>query len=152
MIFDTLCNAKQYFALNPSYEIAFAFIHRAIQESLPVGRYDLDGDKIFAMVQEYNTKAEADTRFEGHQKYIDVQYIIAGTEVMQAVDIAKTAPETDYDAEKDFAFFRTSEAIVRAPLKENDFAIFFPHDIHRPGIAQNNTPEPIKKIVVKIKV
>ena len=152
MIFDTLQNAKQYFPLGQAYEMAFAFITRADKEDLPIGKYELDGDSVYAMVQEYNTKEEADARFEGHQKYIDLQYILSGTEVMQAIDLANATVEIPYDVEKDFAFYQNAENATTAILSAQTFAIFFPHDIHRPGIALNNIPSPVKKIVVKIKV
>jgi YhcH/YjgK/YiaL family protein len=152
MIFDTLQNAKQYFPLGQSYEMAFAFITRAVKEDLPIGKYELDGDSVYAMVQEYNTKEEADARFEGHQKYIDLQYILSGTEVMQAINLANATVEIPYDVEKDLAFYQNAENATTAILSAQAFAIFFPHDIHRPGMALNNIPSRVKKIVVKIKV
>ena len=125
MIFDTLKNANCYFPLNPAYQEA---------------------------VQEYETKHEVDARFEGHRKYIDIQYIISGVEVMDAIEIAQATPATEYNEEKDVTFYQSGKSTARAALTADHFAIFLPHDIHRPGLSLDNTPSTVKKIVVKIKV
>jgi beta-galactosidase beta subunit len=38
---------------------------------------------LFLIIQEYNTKEIKDCVLEGHVKYIDIQYIIQGVELME---------------------------------------------------------------------
>jgi YhcH/YjgK/YiaL family protein len=46
------------------------------------GVYEIESKSIFAIIQEYNTKEIKDCVLEGHVKYIDIQYIIQGVELM----------------------------------------------------------------------
>ena len=84
MIFDTLANAQKYYSLHSRFEDAFEFINKAISENLPVGRYELDGKNLFALVQEYTTKNPEEAKNEAHRKYIDIQCVLSGEERMVA--------------------------------------------------------------------
>ena len=152
MIIDTLKNCKCYYGVNERFEKSFDFIKKACEENLSVGKYEIDGKNIYAMVQEYNSKAPEDAKFEAHKNYIDIQYIISGTEKMEAVDIAYATAKTEYNAEKDVTFFENAEEVTESIFTDEGFAIFFPHDVHRPGMAIDSGSQPMRKIVVKIKV
>ena len=67
MIFDTLKNSACYEGVHARFKAAFAFLEKATREDLPVGRYELDGSDLFAMVQEYETNPPDHVRFEGHR-------------------------------------------------------------------------------------
>lgn len=151
MIFDSLKNASLYTDVHPKFKEAFAFIERAVAEGLPIGRYELDGDALFAMVQEYSTKPAELCPFEGHRKYIDIQYITKGAEGMAVGALARAVPNTEYDGQKDLMLFDIIPDASELTVGENEFAIFFPHDLHRPGMAVGE-PAPISKIVVKVRV
>lgn len=151
MISDQIKNHALYFGVHPMFAQAFDFIERVRRESLPVGRYDLNGTALYAMVQEYDTKAPADCPFEGHRRYIDIQYILSGTECMEVLEGAKVEETVAYNDEKDLAFFRPNGTPATLCLTDGEFAVFFPHDIHRPGMALD-TPAPVRKVVVKVRV
>jgi YhcH/YjgK/YiaL family protein len=151
MIADNMQNCALYYGVHRNFEKAFAFIKTATAENYPVGRYEIDGDNLFALVQEYNTRLAADAKFEGHNRYIDIQYIISGTEAMKFADIAKMTVKVPYNETKDVTFYEdtdTSAVIVQ----DGEYAIFFPHDIHMPCLSLNETPAPARKIVVKVKL
>ena len=152
MIFDNLKNCKTYYGVHPKFEKAFSFIDKAFSENLEVGKYEIDGKNLYAMVQEYNSKAPEDAKFEAHKNYIDIQYIISGTERMEALDINDATPSTDYNPEKDVTFFAVTDKVTSGLFTDEGFAIFLPHDVHRPGMAAESGSEPIRKIVVKVKV
>lgn len=152
MIIDKIENCNLYYGAHPNFEKAFDFIKKALAENLPVGKYELDGKDLFASVQEYNPKEEQAARYEGHEKYIDIQYIASGEEYVEVTDISKTSPITEYNAEKDVQFYETCKPVWKGVWTENEYGIFFPHDIHRPGMRVNGVSAPVKKILVKIKL
>ena len=152
MIIDKIENCALYYGAHPNFEKAFAFIKKAVAENLAVGKYELDGKNLFASVQEYNTKEEQAARFEGHEKYIDIQYIVSGAEYVEVTDIAKAQPITEYNEEKDVQFYQAKETVWKGVWTANDYGIFFPHDIHRPGMRVDGISAPAKKILVKIKL
>ena len=152
MIFDNIKNCKLYYNVNEGFEKAFDFIKKACAEKLPVGKYEIDGKNLYAMVQEYDSKAPENAKFEAHKNYIDIQYIISGTENMQALDVADATPNTEYNAEKDVIFFENTDKATTGLFTNEGFAIFFAHDVHRPGMATEKGSEPIRKIVVKVKI
>ena len=152
MIFDSMKNASAYDGLHPLFHDAFAFIARAVREDLPAGRYELDGDRLFAAVQEYNTKMPEDARFEGHRRYIDIQYIQRGKELMQVCSDDRTLPTTEYSNEKDVIFFADPLAPTQSTVDAGEFGIFYPWDLHKPGLSPDGTPAPVKKVLVKIAI
>ncbi|MBR5153148.1 MAG: YhcH/YjgK/YiaL family protein [Clostridia bacterium] len=150
MIFDVLSHGSQYYSLHKDLREAFNFIQKAVKEELPVGRYDIDGTDAFAIVQEYMAKPEEEGRWEAHRKYIDLQYIVSGKERMDVTAGEPGAVTEDYDQEKDVIFYEDCADVVSAIVAEEGFGIFFPHDIHKPSLAIDGIPVPVKKIVVKL--
>ena len=152
MIVDSLNNSKLYFDGESLFGKGFEFIKKAVAENYPVGKYEIDGDKVYAMVQEYNTKATTEGRFEAHRKYADIQYVISGMEIMEYVHLAKVDDDTDYDGDKDIVFFKYDDPATNVVVSDGDFAVFMPEDVHKPGISHDGKFSPIKKIVVKVLV
>ena len=152
MVIDKIENCKLYFNVYENFEKAFAFIQKAETENLPVGKYEIDGKNLYASVQEYNTKEEQAARFEGHKKYIDIQYIAAGQEAVEVVDIEKCASITEYNEEKDVEFFQTDAKVWKGVWTAGEYGIFMPNDIHRPAMRVDGVSAPVRKILIKIKL
>ena len=150
MIFDTLQNCEKYYGLHKGFASAFDFIKKAVAENYAVGKYEIDGRKIHASVQEYTGKAEADAKYEGHRKYIDIQYIAVGAEIMKVVDIQKATLKVDYNEEKDVEFYHDTDKAGKILVEAGEYGIFFPNDIHKPGLAVDGNTALVKKILVKI--
>jgi YhcH/YjgK/YiaL family protein len=147
MIFDYIKNIDKYKNLNPRFEKAFGFIQSADLENLSVGKHPIEGDDVYASVSEYKTKTEG--YLEAHVKYIDIQIITKGTEQIGFFGLTDQVVQDDYDEEKDIAFyFGDCEHLI---LQPGLFAIFFPKDLHKPGISVHE-PIEVKKIVIKVKV
>lgn len=146
MICDRLANAAWYRGLPRSLVQALDFLRESDVLSLSLGRHDLDGDRLFALVQEYSTRPVADCRWEAHRRYVDVQFVARGVERIDVANVADMRVVEAYDATKDVAFFAgEGDAIT---LRAGTFAIFAPQDVHRPCVAVA-TPEPVRKIVIK---
>ena len=83
MIIDKIENAHIYTSISEwNKQIIRVYQRQLILRTLPAGKYPIDGDNIFALVSEYKTKSEAEGKLEAHRKYIDVQYVISGEELM----------------------------------------------------------------------
>lgn len=152
MIVDNLSNLKMYYGLNEKFEKAFEFIKKATEENLPIGKYEIVGTEVYGLVQEYTSKTEEQGKFEGHREYIDIQYIISGIERIEVIDISKAKVTTEYDYMKDIEFYDNNERKVNLVLEDGEYAIFYPNDIHKPGMTFGDTPTTVKKIVVKVKI
>lgn len=150
MVFDNINNCEIYYGMHPNFKKAFDFIKKAAANEYSVGRYEIDGDKIYAMVQDYETLVIDETFFEGHKKYIDIQYVGSSYEVMGLLDVSKATIKEEYNKDKDVAFFEKSDEASYLVAKDGDFCIFYPQDIHSPKVAYNNIPSNVKKIVVKV--
>lgn len=117
------------------------------------GRYVLDGEKMYANVENYTTADRSTKKPEVHNKYIDVQYLGKGTEkIYFAQRTADVKVVEDYAEERDLLFFENIEEKDYVVLNAGDFAVLFPWELHRPGCNAENEPSAVQKIVVKIAV
>ncbi|HAI85169.1 MAG TPA: YhcH/YjgK/YiaL family protein, partial [Chitinophagaceae bacterium] len=76
MIIDTLANANRYEQLHPLFSKAFSYLKNTDFIHLPKGKYTIDGEQLFAIVNEYDTVDAANEQCEAHKKYIDIQFIV----------------------------------------------------------------------------
>lgn len=150
MIFDNIKNKDLYASLNPGFKAAFDFIEKVMKDGKDIGKYEIDSKNVYAMVQEYEGK-EDHPKFEGHRRYIDIQFILSGKEIMDYAPVSDCKIMTEYNPEKDVEFFTCDGDSARLYAKEGDFAVFYPDDIHKPGLKAENGGT-IKKIVVKVLV
>lgn len=127
---------------------AFAFLRRADLAALPDGRHPIDGDRVFALLQRYDTACAAQPRFEAHREYIDVQYIAEGAEVIGWVRLGAVRVSEPYDSARD-ACFGSAASWTPVLLKEGDLAVFWPEDAHAPRLAAG-APGKVFKIVIKV--
>jgi len=140
----------KYYHQNPMrWALAFKFLASTNLETIQVGRYNLDGENLFANVDQYQTKDEKNTRFESHRRYADIQYLIKGKEYIGVVSLLKMQNITvPYSNEKDIAFYSSEENNYRL-ADSSRFFIFFPDDAHRPCMKVDDNIM-VKKIVIKV--
>lgn len=149
MILDTMKNKELYYKLGEGFKKGFEFIEKCKAEGIEVGKYEIDGKNVFANVQEYNSKEEA--KFESHDNYIDVQYILKGNEMMYWEARNKCEEMIEYNPEKDVTFYKDTEEAVALIVNEDEYAIFFPEDVHKPGMKIKESL-PVKKIILKVHI
>lgn len=131
-------------------ERALEIIEDLDWETVECGNYVVDDD-IYYMVQEYETKYPHEARYEAHQKYVDIQYIVKGEERMEFADADKLKVDEAYNPEKDVVFFKEPKVIDAFAVPEGDYRIFYPEDAHRPGLCVGK-PSKVKKILAKVRI
>ena len=113
-----------------------------------MGRYDLEKDLIYGMVQEYTTLPREQCRFESHREHVDLQYTILGEEFIDWIDRDSLQPEGPF--ENDVQFWKSPEGPVTALHQPpGRFAIFHPADAHRPKVRVREGAL-VKKVVIKV--
>ncbi len=148
MILDVLKNAHRYLALNKGFAKAFEFLARRDLKLLPVGEYEIEGERIYAIVAKDPGRNKEDALLEIHNRYIDIQLILAGVDTMGwKPRVSCNQISTEYNEETDLQFF-ADEPDAWLAVKSGEFAVFFPEDAHMPLISSGL----VHKVVVKIAV
>ena len=148
MIIDKIENTKIYKNLGERIKRSFDYIAHTNLKNLEPGKYEIDGENIFALVNEYKTKPESEGKLEAHRKYIDVQYVIEGEELMGYSPLGSPQILEPYREENDIIFFKGDKSFTK--VTTGMFAIFFPEDVHMPGIASGKSAS-VKKLVIKVR-
>lgn len=148
MVVDSIKHASLYISLSPGVEIALRYLSSTELTKLEVGRYELDCG-CYAIVQDYETVPREEKRWEAHRKYIDVQFIAGGSELMGYAPCSALKSVEPYDDAKDIEWFEGDGSFV--PAEARTFVILYPHDAHMPGVA-DGSPGPVRKVVVKVPV
>lgn len=149
MIFDNIHNKDNYKEYPEIYRV-LCYLSDLAQGELPGADTVLEEGKIFCNPVEFISKPESECKYEAHKKYIDVHYIVKGVEGIATADVSKLTAEAVFDEDNDIGFY-TGEEEGRYFLKEGDFMVCYPSDAHKVAMMQKS-PQPISKVVVKIKV
>jgi len=146
MIFDHLDNADHYFTLNSGFAKGFAFLRQPGLDTLAAGRYEIDGDRVYALVFEDEGKEKEGALLEAHQRYLDVQYTVTGAECIGWKSTPACASVSKpYDAENDAVLF-TDPSTIWIDVPAQHFVVLLPHDAHAPMHGEGL----IRKVVLKI--
>ncbi len=162
-IFGSMATARAQTASPLAFAAAFDYLGDLFREGssaavrirgIAVGesqRIELGGG-VFALEQVYRTKVRADGFFESHRKYIDVQVVFEGHEWMEVADIASTTVRRPYNADRDFIIYEEIPEASALRVGAGDVAVFFPADVHMPGLCGKAGPVIVRKTVVKVPV
>jgi YhcH/YjgK/YiaL family protein len=150
MIVDRLANVAPIYHLPARLARALEYLRATDLRSISTGRHDIDGDRLFALVQDYTTKAPDDCVWEAHRRYVDVQCLANGDERMGYANLSQMREREPYDAARDVAFFEPGREFVT--IRAGMFAIFGPEDVHSPGHHADGLPRPVRKVVIKAAV
>ena len=145
-------NAKefeiQYKNHQELWDKAFQFIEENDLAQIAVGKYELVGERCFAIISEYETKPVAQCKTESHQDYIDIQYVVQGKELIGLTTKDYVTVTEPHDESRDVAFYSTSH-IDHLEADPSAFFLFFPTDYHQPGVSAGAVST-VRKLVVKI--
>lgn len=149
MIKDKLENAKTYYGISEKLKQGFEWLKKSDLVNIADGKYLIDGEKLFANVQSYDTKDDAP--YEAHRKYADIQYMIKGVEKVGVTHYSNCSTEIEYNPEKDIEFLRCDICDSFETLEEGDFLVFYPQDAHQPSLNPDKKLN-VKKVIVKVEI
>lgn len=148
MINDRIENCGRYISVNGDLEKVFAFLAELDRNTSP-GRYDIS-DTAYVNVMEGDTVPREKGRFEVHDIYADVQYMIYGHEEIDVGD--SSGLDVTDDPEGDIRFIVAPKDFAQAHLGEGWFAVLFPGEAHRPMTSPDGKPAHVVKAVAKIRM
>ena len=149
MIIDSLHNAATYHDLHPLFSKAFEFVKENDLMNLPDGTIQIeDGLKVIVSQKNGKTPEESLQKFECHNASIDIQICVKGAETIGWKPRENCSqPKGEYDPVKDVLFF-ADDPDMYFNLKDGQFVIFYPGDVHAPMIGE----DVIRKLVFKVKI
>lgn len=148
MIFNNLQYIKD---INLQQNIMKA-LNYAVDNNLSIlecASYKIDGDRLFFNRVSYNTKPVEEGFWEGHKKYIDVHIVLSGCERID-YNLKNNLIENSFNEVDDFVSF-SGHKQLSLYLKEGDFVIFYPEDIHKTGLNVENGKK-VEKVIFKIEI
>lgn len=151
MIFDHANNFNRYPMLQKLADsVAGTFGSTSSLMSMPTGRFDIDSDLLFGIRISNQTTVESECLWEAHRKYLDVHYILKGSETIFINDLLNMESTIPYHEEHDYQLF-TGDKLLSLQMEENYFLVLFPNEVHKTNImgASSNS---IEKVVFKILV
>jgi YhcH/YjgK/YiaL family protein len=148
MIVDSLENASLYHGLGERLRKALDYLHVTDFSMLATGSHEIEGKAVYAIVNDYETQLYEAQAFEAHRKYIDVQYLAQGEELIGYTPYAGQTATREYQEEHDYALYQGEPDFIH--MRQGMFAIFFPTDLHMPGMGESVAP--VRKVVVKVAV
>lgn len=153
MILDSMQHAARYAQTAPGMAEMLAALERCARSEWKPGRVNVDGERMFMNVCEYETRPRDErAKMEAHRRYADVMYMVEGEEtiyVSPAEALAEIEQAYDPAADVLLAGFEPKATPVR--LQAGQFVVLFPQDAHCPG-CRTEESRPVKKIIGKLEL
>lgn len=149
MIYDKIDNIDLYKGLSEDIYLGLEFLKKATPE-IENGVHEIS-PRVKAIVSEYKTKEVNEYGFEAHKKFIDIQFLLKGSEKICCLPLDQLIETKPYSEENDAAFYTANTKPIEMTLGDGYFAIFFPQDGHMPQLCVN-VPADVKKVVVKVRI
>lgn len=153
MIVANLVHLAEQVAMSPALRKAVEFLRWAEGQPEPLqGRIEIDGENAYALVQSYETMCGGDWVFEGHQRSLDLQYMVNGEEVIGWAASDRAEVTIPYDAIRDTWLGRVPMSeVTPVRLAAGQAVLLYPGDAHAPRRAAS-CPVKVMKIVVKVAI
>jgi len=147
MILDQIENYHLYKSVHKKLHSAFKYLKETDFDTLQPGTYSVDGTDILAKVLLYNLHEVVEPMLERHRRYIDMQMVVSGYELLGYEMLREQSVLKPYDSRTDCEYFEGNPSYFR--LEPGMFSVLFPHDLHMAGICVD-CAERVKKVVLKI--
>lgn len=131
---------------------AVSYIKSIVIKEADIGKKIIVNDKFYYYVQSYMTKIENECKLESHRKYVDIQVMLNGEEVMDFADISRLQIKEEYNPKDDVVFWKIPKRMARTTLKAGDCIILYPENAHRGAIAIDNKGQYVLKVVGKVNI
>lgn len=162
-IYGSFASVRAQAPQSPGFAAAFAYVEELMRAGSDVHqrvkaiasgdteKFELGGGA-YVMEHHYETRLRADGFFESHQKFIDVQTIVEGEELMEVADIAQMTVKQPYNEKRDLVIYEDSTNATLLRVYPGQVAVFFPTDVHMPTMRIRAAPVAVRKCVVKVPV
>ncbi len=162
-LYGSFATLRAQASQSAGFATAFAYVEEVLRPDSPAAtrlrnvaigkseKTDLGGG-VFVVEQAYETKVRSDGFFESHRKYIDVQVVVEGEELMELADIERIAVRQPYDADRDLIMYQDTGDASLLRMFAGQGAIFYPVDVHMPSLRLREGPALVRKAVVKVPV
>lgn len=149
MIVDNINNINIYELRNQNLIKAFEYIRKHNFVDKLTGKFEIDGEDLYAIISEYMPKSENNVFWEAHKKYLDIHYVIEGEELIGYTPINNLDIIKPYDKENDVVLGIADGNYIK--LNTGDFMVFFTNEAHKPGVKTSSCAK-VKKLIIKIKI
>lgn len=148
MIIDYIGNSQKYLHLHPLFKKGFDFLNVKNLDSLANGKHEIEAENLFVIVSRNGNSTTENPKLEVHRKYLDVHFIVKGTEIIgwKFLNDCKEAIG-EFNIKDDYQLFEDKE-FNSFRMCENQFMIVYPNDAHSPLLETEN----LFKLVLKIKI
>ena len=150
MIYDIREHLQLYKGISANMACAIEYLIKTDFSQLQAGKYQVDGDRVFALVQDPTTYLKEQAKWESHNAYIDIQYMLCGEEIIGSQKTEFLRISEPFREGNDIAFYSDNGEGFFSLLKPGSFVVCFPTDAHMPLICPNQ-PQKIKKVIMKVK-
>jgi YhcH/YjgK/YiaL family protein len=151
MIIDKIKNAYLYNNISRRIARALRIISSKKISSAAEGKHEVEGNKLFYIVQKYSTKPRNQGQMEAHKKYIDIQYVLDGQESIFVENISTCKLASAYSEKKDAAMYKMPKRFSEVFMSKGVFCILFPQDGHLPCCTAARKSK-VHKIVFKVAI
>jgi YhcH/YjgK/YiaL family protein len=149
MIKDKIENSELYLNAHPLFTKAFEWL-KEFGATAPDGKVFIEGEDLVAIPQHYTTHPYTPDKYETHKRYIDIQVVLGGEELVYLGEPSQMTVNIPFDVEKDIDF-RTGFGEATT-LKAGEFMVIYPHEGHEPGVSTAAGDTPVHKIIFKVAV
>jgi YhcH/YjgK/YiaL family protein len=153
MIIDSLANLDRYRGLDPRLDRGLEALKALGIErtALPDGRHELAGADLYAVLSSYRTQAPEAKALEAHRRYLDIQVVLQGREILSWAPLERLTLKVPYSEAEDIAYY--GDRGMDVALEPGLFAVLFPHDGHRPGChPAGGQAITVRKLVLKVRL
>ena len=149
MIIDNIKNAVLYYGIGERIQKVLDFLKQTDFANIKPGKYEIAGSDIFYIVQHNTTRKLSDCVWEAHKKYIDIQYVFDGEEIIGYSHIDSLSVKKPYDESDDVVLLDGKGDFCS--VKSGFFMVLYPKNTHIPNISIGKQ-EDVKKVVIKVAV
>ena len=137
--------------ISPLFSKAFSEMRRLLEENAPDGSYKIEGEELFINLMTYETKPKAESLFETHREYADIQMMIDGCEEIGFTPNPEGLSVTE-PYRPDFELYAMTDAYEGVAMERGKLCIILPREPHAPGIAPDGIPHRVRKMVAKVRL
>lgn len=135
---------------NPQqWQALFDYLAKTDLLSIPKGKHKIPDSDLVVSVEDSKNEPQEKRRSESHNKHIDFQYVVKGTERFGVIDHYTSTPNCKYRPDVIHYDYAPQKARFY-DSNPGEFFIFFPRDWHIAKVATDGEDQTIRVIVIKV--